>query len=202
MDEIARQEIMEDEAMIAEKPYGEPEPNTEPETDADATAYMSIPDGFTVWEENDMPNIVELHPEIVALGAVAWDRKDAVEILTLAGKGHAIKFHADADASEDMARLANSINDAKQRLKKYVEEHSVKTFAFKNIGCKKCGSQLAKDYLKDDFCPLCGNDLRGQSTIEGEQKITAKIAELEASFKEAERINHIVNGKVEWLLYM
>ena len=158
------------------------------ETDAEGLAEReaALPPGFGIWR----------------IEAVLMSREEAERVLDAAGANNAVRFIREAEASEEEKRLAAAVEETKQRLAKYVEEHSVKTFLAKSIGCKKCGSQLAKEYLKDDICPLCGNDLRAASTIEGEQKIKAKIAELEAALDKERRINHLLNGKESWLLYL
>ena len=34
------------------------------------------------------------------------------------------------------------------------------------IGCKECGSKIARKFLQSNFCPVCRHDLRPQSTLD------------------------------------
>lgn len=33
------------------------------------------------------------------------------------------------------------------------------------IGCKNCGSKIARKYLRRNFCPVCNADLRPETTL-------------------------------------
>ena len=136
----------------------------------------------------------------VLTDVVVNSREDAEKILG-ACCIVAISYRGDADDTEEIKTLRAKIGDMQEKIKKYVEEHSVKTFSAKNIGCKKCGSSLAKDYLKSDICPLCGNDLRAASTIEGETALKQKLEAMEAQLSDLVKVNNIMNGKVETLTF-
>ena len=136
----------------------------------------------------------------VLTDVVVNSREDAEKILG-ACCIVAISYRGDAEDTEEIKTLRAKIADMQEKIKKYIEEHSVKTFSAKNIGCKKCGSSLAKDYLKSDVCPLCGNDLRAASTIEGETALKQKLEAMEAQLSDLVKVNNIMNGKVETLTF-
>ena len=136
----------------------------------------------------------------VLTDVVVNSREDAEKILG-ACCIVAISYRGDAEDTEEIKTLRAKIADMQEKIKKYIEEHSVKTFSAKNIGCKKCGSSLAKDYLKSDVCPLCGNDLRATSTIEGEIALKQKLEAMEAQLSDLVKVNNIMNGKVETLTF-
>ena len=110
-----------------------------------------------------------------------------------------IKYICEAEDTEEINQMAAKLADMESRLVKYIEDHSVKTFSAKNIGCKKCGSSLAKEYLKSDICPLCGADLRSQTTIDGENQMKAKIDELKKKIMEARAANKLLHGEIKVL---
>jgi hypothetical protein len=162
-----------------------------------------LTNGFNVITVEDMEAVNNACPNLLLLDAIVWDYAGAKEVLERIGEsGSAVRYYSDSEPSDDMKKLENAIVDAKDKVSKYIEEHSIRLFASKTIGCKRCNSQLAKEYLKSDACPLCGNDLRSSSTIEGEKKLTAKVAELEKALQDAILFNHISKGKLLWLVYI
>lgn len=134
------------------------------------------------------------------LDVVVNSREDAEKIIG-ACCIVAISYRGEAEDTEEIKVLRAKIADMQEKIKKYIEEHSVKTFSAKNIGCKKCGSSLAKEYLKSDICPLCGNDLRGQTTIDGENAMKQKLEAMEAQLSDLVRVNKVLNGKIETLTF-
>lgn len=71
------------------------------------------------------------------------------------------------------------------------------------IGCKHCGSKLARKYIKSNNCPLCHSDIRPDSTIKRLDNMTAKIKKLEKEYgeqKRAEDKKKASKGKTYWLV--
>ena len=132
------------------------------------------------------------------LDVVVNSREDAEKIV---GSFYitAISYRGEAEDTEEIKNLRVKVEEIKERIKKFAEENSVKTFASKTIGCKKCGSSLAKDYLKSDICPLCGNDLRSPTTIERENALKQKAELMEKQLEDMVCANRILNGKIETL---
>ena len=129
---------------------------------------------------------------------VVLNEEDARLILS-AEEIPSIKYMCEAEDTDEINQMTAKLADMESRLVKYIEDHSVKTFSAKNIGCKKCGSSLAKEYLKSDVCPLCGTDLRSQSTIDGENQMKAKIDELKKRILEARAANKLLHGEIKVL---
>ena len=174
------------------------------DTAAEEKIYVpQLMEGFNDIAVEDMDAVKEVYPNLILLDAIVWDKAGAKEILERINEsGSSVRYFSDSEASEDMNKLELAIADAKEKVGKYAEEHSVRLFTSKTIGCKKCGSQLAKEFLKTDMCPLCGNDLRSQTTIDGEKKLVAKVTELEKALKDATLFNLISKGKLVWLVYI
>lgn len=68
------------------------------------------------------------------------------------------------------------------------------------IGCKCCGSKIARKYLKNNFCPVCHSDLRPETTLNRIAALKAKADKLhDAVLKEETKIAK-KNGNVRWLV--
>ena len=133
------------------------------------------------------------------LKVICASREEAEELLGLVLYKCVIGYREEPSASEEMVKVSDRIAALDERRRKFQEERSVRSFVAKTIGCKKCGSTLAKDFLKDDFCPLCGNDLRSQSTLDGLAQMDASMKELEEELSSLRILNLVKNGKVVYL---
>ena len=134
------------------------------------------------------------------LDAVFATKESLVDTFKYVGQNVVARYRKEAIPSEDMNKLAAKISDVKGQLERFLKEKSVRSFQAKTIGCKKCGSQLAKEYLKDDCCPLCGNDLRAPSTIAGEADYRQRIAAMEAELADLGILNQVQHGEICYLL--
>lgn len=75
------------------------------------------------------------------------------------------------------------VRDLKSKLDRVEAMNYANTLtATKYIGCKNpnCRSRLRTAYIKVNYCPLCGADLRPKSTAEHVAKLKTKIAKAEA----------------------
>lgn len=73
-----------------------------------------------------------------------------------------------------------------------------KSFKAQLVGCKKCGSRLNREYLKSNFCPLCGADMRSETELHRIQRLREKAEDAEKKIIEAKRKSK--KGKVYWLV--
>lgn len=78
-----------------------------------------------------------------------------------------------------------------------------KEFKSQYLGCKKCGSKLNKDYMRSNNCPLCGEDMRSDTTKKNIARLRDLCKDLEKRLKE-ER-NHleekaIKSSVIRWLV--
>ena len=55
------------------------------------------------------------------------------------------------------------------------------------IGCKHCGSKINKDYLTQNHCPICRQDLRPQSVLDSIEKMKLKLVQLQEDIKKEEK---------------
>lgn len=178
--------------------------------DVDVSDGPSLPEGmadvpgFRLPEE---PGLYELSCQefgelsgVPVMDALFPYRCQAVDALEYAGRTVAVRYCKDAPATEDMNKLSVKSQELKAQLDKFLKDRSVLSFQSKSIGCKKCGSQLAKEYLKDDFCPLCGNDLRAPSTIEGEAQYRQRLDSLDKELEYLRLCNQLRSGEVSVLV--
>ncbi len=139
-------------------------------------------------------------PEVPELSVVFPTREAALEVLGYIPHDVVVMYYGEAEPTDEMKKLGTKITETGSQLEKFLKDRSVLSFQSKSIGCKKCGSQLAKEYLKDDFCPLCGNDLRAPSTIEGEAQYRQRIDTMKKELDYLGVCNQIKNGKIGYLL--
>ena len=66
------------------------------------------------------------------------------------------------------------------------------------IGCKKCGSKLARKYIRGNACPVCSNDLRPEHMIKSFN--VAKNRWLKAKENTRNYINRHGKATVMWLV--
>lgn len=67
------------------------------------------------------------------------------------------------------------------------------------IGCKSCGSKLARKYLRSNFCPLCRADLRPASKLAETKRAQEAVKKAEKRLADAEK-KAAVKGKIRWLV--
>lgn len=114
---------------------------------------------------------------------------------------HAVRYYDYSSAKptakmDEIRQRIAKINDQKM---KFVEKTSVKKFKADYIGCRECGSKLRRNKLRSEHCPLCGKDLRANSTIEKIKDYDKKINDGWESF-EAEKKKQKSARKVMWLI--
>lgn len=68
------------------------------------------------------------------------------------------------------------------------------------IGCKNCGSKIARKYLRRNFCPVCDADLRPETTLNRIAALRTK-AEKSSDALKAELTKQALKAKnVRWLV--
>lgn len=90
------------------------------------------------------------------------------------------------DKIERLSELRKELKDMQTTY--HFEEHKAKF-----IGCKSCGSKINNEiYMRKNrpnlnYCPICGEDLRPQSTLDRVEKKKEAISNLEKSIKKDEK---------------
>ena len=92
--------------------------------------------------------------------------------------------------------LEKKLNELLKKKEEYKKAHSISSFKAEFVGCSSCGSKLSKHHLKGNTCPLCGNDLRSQTTMDTLKRYEERIKTL----KEQLKLENAKHGKINWLV--
>lgn len=114
----------------------------------------------------------------------------------------AVKFRECEDFSTSKAwcDLNRRLNEEKKKLARYEEEHLIKYFKSKLIGCPKCESKVNKNYVRRFNCPCCGEDLRSTSVKSTVERYKRNIRTLEKKISDEERKLSSKSKNIKWLV--
>lgn len=69
------------------------------------------------------------------------------------------------------------------------------------VGCKACGSRISRKHLKSNRCPVCGVEMRPQSTLDAIERLRLKWKSLLKDLNERNRyLAKKHPAEVRWLL--
>lgn len=88
------------------------------------------------------------------------------------------------------AKLGNTVQKLKTLNEKCIFDDVHSQF----VSCKSCHSKLAVAYMKSNFCPLCGQDMRNKTVRERVEKYQDTVEKLYTSI-EAERQRHRIRKR-------
>ena len=114
---------------------------------------------------------------------------------------HAVQYR-DKDALKP-TKAMEALSARKEKLIKdrdeYKKKNSIKNRKSEFIGCKHCGSKIAKSYLNNHFCPVCRKDLWADYILERIKKYNKDIEETERQYNELKKKQ---SGKcpIRWLV--
>lgn len=91
---------------------------------------------------------------------------------------HIVKYYGLSDEGRKKVQEWNEKRDV------YIEAHSIHKRTSKFIGCPECGSKLNLGYIRGEKCPLCGTDLRPDSTIEKVKWYDGKVKECAKKYRQ------------------
>lgn len=114
---------------------------------------------------------------------------------------HAVRFYDFSDAKETkkMIGLKQKAKEISDRLIEFEKEHSVTKFKAEHIGCSNCGSNVARKFLHGERCPVCGADLRSESTLKKIKDMQDKVEQARKDYRE-EGEKQTGRAKVKWLV--
>ena len=98
----------------------------------------------------------------------------------------AVKFkeYAPVKQSKAISEIAERVKKATENYQKIVNDARVQNRTSTFIGCPKCGSQLKRELIQGQFCPLCRTDLRSNTNIERIKNADQKIKELQKKHRD------------------
>lgn len=67
--------------------------------------------------------------------------------------------------SAKLKNLEERLEKEEEKLKDFEKKSNVRNHKSKSIGCTGCESKISISYIKDNICPVCGNDLRSKTDL-------------------------------------
>ena len=122
---------------------------------------------------------------------------------------HAVQFY-DIPSVEDtkkMERLMERIAENHMKREAYEEKHLIQNLKSKLITCSHCGSKIAKDYMRSQYCPVCRDqDLRADYILkrlekfeEDDKKIHAEYRRLRKELEDKQTEKYKGKAPIKWL---
>lgn len=68
------------------------------------------------------------------------------------------------------------------------------------IGCKTCGSRIARKYLLTNFCPVCRADMRPETVLKQIKNSTEKVDKLRTKLEEQRCKDAAKSKNLKWLV--
>lgn len=123
--------------------------------------------------------------------------EDAIKYIESHDRGDydnlAVKYKSYANVEIKLTKacenLKTKIADLTEKKRTYETQHGVHNFKSSYIGCSRCGSKVNREYLKGNRCPVCGEDLRGKTTLDTLKRYDERIKEANEALKEEQLKN-------------
>ena len=102
---------------------------------------------------------------------------------------HAVLFRDGGSVapSKELEKLDDYRKRTLEKRDAFAREHSVANLAARYIGCRKCGSKLAREFVRGERCPLCHADLRADYITAKIAAYDAKVAEIDERIEAAKK---------------
>ena len=98
--------------------------------------------------------------------------------------GVAVKFKDIHDLkNKKIIEFENRILKIKETKLEYEKKNFVGNRKSSFIGCPRCESKLSRIRLKDNYCPLCGSDLRSKTVCDTLDRYDERIKELKKQIR-------------------
>lgn len=72
---------------------------------------------------------------------------------------------AKSSNTKKLDSLEERLNKEKEKLNSFIIKEDVKNRKSKLIGCPRCNSKINKDYIRNNSCCVCGNELRSETVL-------------------------------------
>lgn len=96
--------------------------------------------------------------------------------------------YRDVDISSAKLRdLAKRLHAEQKKAERKESELYPATLTSEFIGCKGCGSRLKRVLLKKNVCPVCGADLRPETTLKSIRSSAEKVKKLKNEYSLCEK---------------
>lgn len=83
--------------------------------------------------------------------------------------------------------LEKRLQDEISKQNAYYNAHNVQNLQAKYISCGRCGSKVSKDYIRNNSCPVCHNNMLSDTVQKRLDAFNARIDGLKAVVTEKEK---------------
>lgn len=90
--------------------------------------------------------------------------------------------YGNIESSAKFRDLEKRLHTEWEKVKKKKSELYPATLTSEFIGCKDCGSRLKRVLLKKNVCPVCGADLRPETTLKSIRSSVEKVKQLKKEY--------------------
>ena len=111
-----------------------------------------------------------------------------------------VRFREPAKPSAKMINLKEKIKATCQKQREFDKNHNITSRKSKLIGCENCGSKVAKNFLKSNFCPVCGKDLRAEYILEKLKEYDKKNEFLKEEYEKEKNKQAKKKPVIKWLV--
>lgn len=80
-----------------------------------------------------------------------------------------------------LLELEKRLQDEISKRNAYCNAHNVQNLQAKYISCKRCGSKVNKDYIRNNSCPVCRNNMLSDTVQKRLDAFSTRIVGLKAS---------------------
>ena len=95
--------------------------------------------------------------------------------------------NVDLSSSAKLRDLEKRLHTEQKKEEKKEGELYPATLTSEFIGCKDCGSRLKRVLLKKNTCPVCGADLRPETTLKSIRQSAEKVKQLKKEYALCEK---------------
>lgn len=114
----------------------------------------------------------------------------------------AVRFRDTSSAkSKKISELESKLREASIGWRDAETQRYADTVKSSFVGCKKCGSKLAREYLRNtNLCPLCRTDFRSPTTLASIAAKKEKMEHIRQMLADEKKKVGSKNGEVKWLV--
>lgn len=112
---------------------------------------------------------------------------------------YAVKF-TEPKETKKIADLQTKRTEAYKKYSVANDELHCEKVTSEFIGCKECGSKLARKHLRSNFCPLCRADLRSPTELKRIKSLKDAVDKADKALRVAEEEQAKKGGNEKWLV--
>lgn len=111
----------------------------------------------------------------------------------------AVKYYSSEKLkTPKLAELEAKADEARKKYFELDKKVPAKDFAATLVGCKCCGSKIAREYIDSNRCPVCGRDMRSDTLLKQIQAAKTKAEMAQGIVRKY--IDKHAKKSVKWLV--